>query len=131
MVFDFSATSGTIYVDSDLAVSNSYRLRLVSMYNNKGLENTTLGSIDLTRLTGTTRYSVFSYDITGTSFEDVVDQDVNGYYTAYFEGTNNGGATWKTLAKYPAKLKTTFTESYPQQYESSNEDNEQYVYYRS
>lgn len=130
MVFDFSATRGTIYVDGQLATRTSYRLRLVSMYNNKGLENESLASIDLTRLTGTSRYSVFSYDILGTPLADIITQDVNGYYNAYFEGSDDL-TNWDELAKYPAKLKTQFTENYPQQYESSNEDNEQYVYYRS
>ena len=130
MVFDFSVTSGTIYVDGELDTYSNYRLRLVSMYNNKGLENSTLGSIDLTRLTGTSRYSVFSYDISGTDFADIVDQDANGYYMARFEGSNDL-IDWTPIVEYPSKLKTQFTESYPQQYESSNEDNEQYVYYRS
>ena len=129
MVFDFSVTSGTIYVDSQLDTYDLYRLRLVSMYNNKGLENTE-GTINLTRLTGTSRYSVFTYDITGSPFEDIVDQDGNGYYMAHFEGAPPD-RVYVELAKYPAKVKTQFTESYPQQYESPNEDNEQYVYYRS
>jgi hypothetical protein len=129
MVFDFSVTSGTIYVDGNLPTYDLYRLRLVSMYNNKGIENT-IGEIQLTRLTGTTRYSVFTYDFTGGPIADTIDQDSNGYYMAYFEGAPPS-RVFVELAKYPAKVKTQFTESYPEQYVSPNEDNEQYVYYRS
>jgi hypothetical protein len=128
MVFDFSTTSGVIYVDNQLPDLPDYRLLLVSLYNNKGLENTVLGEINLTRLTGTSRYSVFSWDIAGSPLADIIDQDINGYYTASFEGGDRGAYT--TLAQYPAKVKTLFTEAYPPQYESNNEDNEQYVYYR-
>ncbi len=128
MIFDFTTTSGDIYVDGELDTHPNYRLRLVSMYNNKGLENTVSGDIALTRLTGTSRYTHFSYDITGGPFQDVIDQDVDGYYMAYFEGGTH--STWVELAKYPAKIKTQFTGDYPPQYTSNNEDNEQYVYYR-
>jgi hypothetical protein len=128
MVFDFDSTRGNIYVDGKMDGFVRYRLKLVSLYNNKGLENTTLGEIALTRVNGTTRWTLFSYDFIGTPFEDITNQDANGYYMAYFEGEKLG--IWSTLAKYPAKVKTEFTESYPQQYASPNEDNEQYVYYR-
>ena len=129
MVFDFSTTRGNIYVDGEMDGYVRYRLRLVSLYNNKGLENTTLGEFDLGRVNGTSRWTLFSYDFLGTPFEDVVNQDVDGYYMAYFEGDSFG--LWTELAKYPAKVKTLFTGDYPQQYVSNNEDNEQYVYYRS
>ena len=128
MVFDFSISRGNIYVDGQMDGYLRYRLRLVSLYNNKGLENTTLGEFELGRVSGTSRWTLFSYDFLGTPFEDVTNQDVDGYYMAYFEGEKFG--LWSTLAEYPAKVKTLFTDDYPQQYQSNNEDNEQYVYYR-
>lgn len=130
MVFDFSTTTGTIYIDGESDKYPYFRLRLVSMYNNKGLENNELATIALTIRPSTTRYTKFDYDFTGGPLEDIIDQDINGYYMAYFEGSADR-VNWTQIAKYPSKVKTQFTENYPQQYQSDNEDNEQYVYYRS
>lgn len=124
MVFDFSQSlSGTIYVDGELVTGTAYTLQLESMYNNEGLNNLST-PITLTRLTGTSRYSIFTYTLDPVTYPDFTTKDINGYYKAKFYADDI------LAAEYPAKVKNQFNDNYYTQYDSDNEDNEQYVYYR-
>ncbi len=130
MVFDFSQSlTALIYVDGELASYPSYNLVFESMYNNKVLFNSSL-PIELTRGVGSSRYTMFRYSIDSRDYPGIDTDDINGYYKAKFYGSGVGGPDI-LLAEYPAKIKNQFTDNYPQQYQSDNEDNEQYVYYRS
>ncbi len=134
MVLDLSNGYGDLYIDNQMPTYVFYRMRLVSLYNNKGIDNQALGEISLTRVGGTDRWTKFRWTIVGSPLYDIVDEDVAGYYRLIIEGTDDKTAGWTQFSEYPTKVKTQWNENpvyKDTEYNSDNEDNEQYVYYRS
>ena len=134
MVIDFSNGFGDLYIDNQMPTYVFYRMRLISLYNNKGLDNQAIGDIPLTWVDSTDRWTKFRWSIIGTPNEDITDEDIAGYYRLIIEGTDDKTGDWTQFSEYPTKVRTQWDENpvyKDTQYDSDNEDNEQYVYYRS
>lgn len=134
MIIDFSAGSGDLYIDNEMPTYTFYRMRLISLYNNKGIDNQNLGEIPLTRIGGTDRWTGFTWTVIGTPYETMIEEDISGYYRLITEGTNNKTAGWTQFSEYICKVKTKWNQApiyKDTEYNSDNEENEQYVYYRS
>lgn len=132
MLFDFRTTLGTIYVDNELPRYAEYRMVFKSLYNNKGLKNTerviALDRIDVTK----SRFSTFTYDFSlNPRLNDITTLDADGYYLVTFQGSEVGSPNWVDLAEYPCKIQTNYSDDEGVQYESDNESNETFTYYRS
>ena len=133
MLIDFSDGFGDLYIDNEMPVYANYRMRLVSLYNNKGIDNQTLGDIALTRISSTSRYTKFRWSIIGSPYQDFIDEDIAGYYRLIIEGSNDR-TNWDQFSAYPCKVRTQWDEAPAfrnTEYNSDNENNEQYVFYRS
>lgn len=126
MIVNLQNQANRVYFNGILPKYNTYRMRLVSRYSNKEIDNDNFGVINLTDLEQGEGWFSFTYDTDITSLQT---KELNEYYDCILEGVDINDSVF-FIQKNLCKVLNNFNSDNPDVvYTSNNEDNEQYIYF--
>lgn len=126
MIVNLQNQANRVYFNGILPKYTTYRMRLVSKYSNKEIDNDEFGFINLTDLEQGEGWFSFTYDTDITSLQT---KELNEYYDCILEGVDINDSVF-FIQKNLCKVLNNFNSDNPDVvYTSNNEDNEQYIYF--